>query len=133
MPDNNTNIIDSSIPAIVIQETPISLSDEKLKSILLKTYEAAIKNANAPKYYKLYGVLLSVSFTLLVALLTSSFKSLWSIDAKCVTNIAWIMCVICGLLGIAFLIIGSRQKMKNDTEERDKAVNDIFDAHFSGK
>ena len=128
--NNNKRIIDDSMPGIVIKETPLSLSDEKMKRILLQTYEAATKDANAFKYYKLYSVLLSISFTLLIPLLTSTFRSIGSLSAECVTKVAWFACILCGVFGIIFLLIASRKKMNHDIESRDKAINSIFDSHF---
>lgn len=128
-----TNIIDKSNPGIVMQETQISLSDEKLKAILLKTYEAALKDANAPKYYKSYSILLSIAGTLLITLLTSSFGSLGRISAETVTIIAWIVLFACAVLGFIFLGIAAQRKMSYDTAARDKAISEIFEGHCSSE
>lgn len=129
-----TNIIDRSDPGIVMQETQISLSDEKLKSILLRTYEVALRDANAPKYYKLYSVLLSIAGTMLMTLLTSSFGSLGKLSAETVTLIAWIILIACAVLGFIFLGIAAQRKMSYDTAARDKAISEIFEGHcFSEK
>ena len=126
-----TNIIDKSAPGIVMQETQISLSDEKLKSLLLRTYEAALRDANSPKYYKTYSVLLSIAGTLLITLLTSSFSSLGQISADTITVIAWIVFCGCAITGFIFLWIAARKKMSYDTSARDKAISEIFEGHCS--
>lgn len=125
------NIIDTSSPGIVVQETSITITDEKVKGILLRTYEAALKNANSFKYYKSYKVLLSVAGTLFLSLLTSDFRNLGKLDASTVTTIAWVVMVLCALIGFLFLGIASHYKMIHDTVARDKAISDIFENYVS--
>ena len=127
------NIIDKSDPGIVIKETQIALSDEKLKNILLKTYEAAIQDANKPKIYKAYSVFLSIAGTLLISLLTSSFGSLGKINADTVTIIVWVIFTICSVLGFVFLGITANSKMKHDTKSRDEAIARIFEEHCANE
>ncbi len=126
-----TNIIDKSAPGIVMHETQIYLSDEKLKSILLRTYEAALRDADARKYYKTYSVFLSIAGTLLITLLTSSFESIGQISAEVITKIAWVVFSGCTVLGFWFLSIAVRRKMSYDTTARDKAISEIIEGHCS--
>ena len=123
------NIIDKSAPGIVIQETQISLSDEKLRSILQRTYEAALKDANAPKYYKYYGVFLSIAGTLLITLLTSSFNNIGRLSATTVTTIVWIVLLVCTVVGFVLLGIAVRKKVNDDMTARDQAIKEIFESH----
>lgn len=81
-----------------------------------------------------YSVLLSVAGTLLISLLTSSFGSLGKISAEIVTLIAWIILIVCAVLGFIFLGIAAQRKMSYDTAARDKAISEIFEGHcFSEK
>ena len=67
------NIIEQSDPGIVAKETPVRLSDEKLRNMLSRTYERAQKDVRKPKLCKFFGVFLSIAGTLLLSLLTSTF------------------------------------------------------------
>ena len=49
-PLNNTNIIDTKDEGIVVKETLISISDEKLRNSLSRTYEEAQKDRVFPKF-----------------------------------------------------------------------------------
>ena len=124
-----TNIIDKSDPGIVMQETTISLSDEKFKSILLKTYERAQADMNKPSLSKHYSILLSIAGTLFLTLLTSDFGSIGKIEADIVTLCARIIFVICAVGGFILMAITVSKKTKNSTEERDKAISEIFESH----
>ena len=124
-----TDIIDTKTPGIVMSETPISLSDEKLKGLLLKTYEEAQRSANSFKYYDLYKVLLSVASTLLITLMTSTFSDLGNIKASAVTIIAQVIMILSAILGFVFLAIAFSEKTKKDTSDRDRVINEIFAKH----
>lgn len=128
---NNRSIIDNSSPIIVVQETPISLSDEKLKRVLSETYEAAIKDANTFKIYKIHGILLSIFFSLLLALLTSTFNPIGNIDANTIRQIISFICIFCGVFGFIFLIFAAHKKMNYDTSARDETTNRIFNQNFT--
>ncbi|MBR2799467.1 MAG: hypothetical protein IKE04_01025 [Oscillospiraceae bacterium] len=130
-PNQSRGIIDSTSPTIVIQETPISLSDEKLKRILSQTYEAAVKNTSASKYYKHYDVLMTIALTLVLPLITSKFNSIGMVSAETITVILWVICLGCFVVGFVFLMIASNQKMKSDTEERDGTIDRIFKCNFT--
>lgn len=123
------NIIDKSDPGIVMQETTVSLTDEKLKSILLKTYERAQADMNKPSLSKHYSVFLSIAGTLFLTLLTSDFGSIGKIDADIVTWSARIIFVICAVGGFILMGITVNKKTKSNTEDRDKAISDIFESH----
>ena len=124
------NIIDSSNPGIVVTETSIRLTDEKLRSILLRVYERAKKDANICKLHNYYSVFLSVSGTLFLSLLTSTFGSIGHIQAKTVNGVVWTICIVSALLGFILLGIHVTSKTKTDTSDRDKAVNEILDEYL---
>ena len=49
-----SKIIDTSKNPIVVEETPIHLTDEKLRNVLSHTYERAQEDMNIPKLRKYY-------------------------------------------------------------------------------
>ena len=120
------NIIDRTAPGIVITETRVTLSDEKLKSALSKTYEQAQKDMSKPKFHKWYSVFLSIAGTLFLTLLTSKFNNIGSISAEILTIVSCVICVVCGLLGFILLGVNVSSKTHSNTEERDNAVNQVF-------
>ena len=58
---SNMNIIDTKDEGIVVKETPISISDEKLRNSLSRAYEEAQKDMSTFHFYNLY------SYNILVA------------------------------------------------------------------
>ena len=125
------NIIDRADPGIVITETSVTLSDEKLKSALSKTYEQAQKDMSKPKFHKWYSVFLSIAGTLFLTLLTSQFNDIGAISAEILTNISCVVCVICGVLGFILLGINVSSKIHSNTNDRDNAVNQVFSNYCS--
>ncbi|MCU6724516.1 Uncharacterised protein [uncultured Clostridium sp.] len=125
---DNKMIIDSSDTGIVVTETKVTISDEKLNRMLSKTYEAAQKNSNKFKLHSLWSVCWSITGTLCMSLLTSSFNEIGSIDARSVTNWAIALCILFGIAGLVLVIWRINDKSSNDTESRDKAVNEIIEA-----
>ena len=123
------NIIDRSDSGIVVTETKVVLSDEKLKGALSKTYEQAQKDILKPKFHKWYNVFLSIAGTLFLTLLTSNFNDIVNISSKTVTIIAWILCGICAILGFILMGLHVSDKIHNNTNERDKAVDEIFNQY----
>lgn len=119
-------IIDSADTGIVVTETKITISDEKLNGMLSKAYEAAQKDNNKFKIYSLWGVCWSITGTLLMALLTSSFNAIGSISADTVTNWAIALCVIFGIAGLIFAIWRMNDKSTNVIVDRDNAVKKII-------
>lgn len=125
------NIIDTSSGAgIILTETPISLSDEKLKSMMYRTYESAERKEKEFHIYKLYGIFLSIAGTLFLSLLTSSFKAIGGLSAEAVTHIAVGICGCSGLAGIIFACVAYTKNTNGDTRNRDVAVNALFEEHF---
>ena len=130
---SNIDIIDTNDEGIVVKETPISISDEKLKNSLSRAYEEAQKDMSEFHFYNLYSVFLSIASTLFLSLLTSDFHSIGSMTAEKVTYGAWIICIVSGVLGGILACCKISQKTKNDTSNRDDAVKKVFDQHISKK
>ena len=124
------NIINQADPGIVVKESVIHLSDEELNNVLLRTYERAQQDAQAVKFHKFYGVFLSIAGTLFLTLLTSDFRNLGSIKAEAVNEIAWIVFSLSAVIGIVLLIVNFRKQAKNNTIERDKAVEEILQQYI---
>lgn len=128
---NNKNIIDTKDEGIVVKETLISISDEKLRNSLSRAYEEAQKDMSKFHFYNLYSVFLSVASTLFLSLLTSDFHGIGSMTAETVTFYAWAICIGCGILGGILGCYKVTQKTNNDTDERDNAVRKVFNQHIS--
>ena len=126
-------IIDTTAEEIVLNELPIKLSDEKLKNILRQVYEEAESISTRFKFYRLHKILLSIGGTMLITLLTASFKPIGTIDVKCINTIAIIITCICLLLGIIFLLIDFNITKKKDTKMREETINKIFQKHCIDK
>lgn len=127
---SNMNIIDTKDEGIVVKETPISISDEKLRNSLSRAYEEAQKDMSKFHFYNLYSVFLSIASTLFLALLTSDFHAIGSLPAKAVTIGAWVICIGSGLLGAILACYKVSQKTKSDTSNRDAAVKEVFNKHI---
>lgn len=127
---SNVNIIDTKDEGIVVKETLISISDEKLKNSLSRSYEEAQKDMNKFHFYNLYSVFLSIASTLFLSLLTSDFHAIGAITAEKVTIGAWIVCIGSGVLGAILACYKVSQKTKNDTSNRDDAVEKVFNQHI---
>lgn len=128
---SNMNIIDTKDEGIVVKETPISISDEKLRNSLSRAYEEAQKDMSEFHFYNLYSVFLSIASTLFLSLLTSDFHAIGSITAEKVTIGAWVICIGAGFLGSILACYKVSEKTKNDTSNRDNAVKKVFNQHIS--
>jgi len=126
-----SKIIDSSDPGIVVKETTIHLSDEKLRSLLSRTYECAQEDKGVFRLYKAYGVFLSIAGTLFLSLMTSTFNAIGNVSEETVTVIVWFLCIGCALMGFILMGVAVSDKMKNDTQLRDKAVDKMFEQNLS--
>jgi hypothetical protein len=129
----NNTIIKQSNQGIVLEETPVTLSDEKLNGMLLRTYEKAVSNVTKWRFFKLYGVLLSVAGTLFVTLFTSSFNNIGQMSADIIRIIVIIVTAISAILGFVFLGISVNQKKKSDTDVRDASIREIVDNYYKSK
>ena len=127
---SNINIIDTKDEGIVVKETLISMSDEKLRNSLSRAYEEAQKDMSKFHFYNLYSVLLSIASTLFLSLLTSDFHAIGSVTAEKVTIGAWLVCIGSGILGAILACYKVSQKTKNDTNDRDDAVKKVFNQHI---
>lgn len=61
-----------------------------------------------------------------MALLTSSFNKIGSVDANTVTNWAIGLCIIFAVVGLVLAIWRINDRSSNDTEGRDNAVKKII-------
>lgn len=127
------NIIDFSDPGIVVKETTVHLSDEKLKNALSRTYERAQQDMNSFKFYDHYGVFLSIASTLFISLMTSDFGAIGNIDQKTVTLLVWLICIVSGIVGLVCLAIWFSKKTHNKTSDRDIAVDQIIKEYINFK
>ena len=127
---SNMNIIDTKDEGIVVKETPISISDEKLRNSLSRAYEEAQKDMSKFHFCNLYSVFLSIAGTLFLSLLTSDFHALGSVTAESITFVAWILFGVFGVLGAILACCKVSQKTKNDTSDRDNAVDKVFNQHI---
>ena len=127
----NNKVIDSTDPGIVIKETTVQLSDEKLKNLLSHIYEISQEKTSAIKFYKFYGVFLSIAGTLFLTLLTSSFKQIGPFGADVVTKIAWCICIASAVLGFILLCFAVNQKLHYNCSERDETVEKELEKYFN--
>lgn len=128
-PVSNANIIDTKDEGVVVKETLISISDEKLRNSLSRTYEEAQKDMSKFHFYNLYSVFFSIFSTLFLSLLTSNFHAIGSATAEMVTVGAWGICIISGFLG--GILACCKVAKRNDTSARDAAVEKVFKQHIT--
>lgn len=120
---NRSNSIVTSSNKIICRETSIQLSDEKLKGVLSKVYEAARKDACKFKPYKHYGIFISIAGTLLITLLTTEFKAIGSITATDMKTGAWVLFGISAIIGFALALWNVSKQHVSENEERDKTIH----------
>ena len=125
---SNLNIIGDGI---VVQETLITISDEKLRNSLSRAYEEAQKDMSEFHFYNLFSVFFSIATTLFLSLLTSDFRAIGSMTEENVTIGAWVICISSFIFGVILGCLKISIKTKNDTNNRDKAVKKVFDQHIS--
>lgn len=126
---STTSIIDNDRPKVVFREQPFEMSDEKFKSILSQTYERGHRESKVFSYREWSSAFFSSCGTLFLTNLTASFQSIWFIDAKIVTIIAWALCGVFLVLGIVFRLFSGVVAKSCPTDERNKAVQEILDAN----
>lgn len=125
------NIIDYFDTGIVAQEVEITISDEKLKNILFRTYEKAQRREKTISFCDWCGVFLSISGTLLITILTASFNSIGTLSADIVRNIFIIICVSCAVLGFILLYYKYKKGVNNNNQYRDSDVEEIMNSYLS--
>lgn len=125
-----TNIIDPSTPSIVCTERKIEMTDVKLKSLLSATYERANINLKFITCRDLCGISLSISGTLFLALLTSSFNSIGPFSAEIVTFFVTVICILSSCLGVGLGIRQFLNKNMCDTVDREAAIQEIIDKNL---
>ena len=68
---------------------------------------------------------LSIAGTLFLSLMTSQFKPIGQISAQIVTYGVWCLFIGCTILGVILAIINISEITRNNTNKRDKAVDEI--------
>lgn len=129
MANKAKNIINSN-RGLILEETSLTLSDEKLNGILLHTYEKAVANVSKFNFRNLYKELLTFAVTLFSSLFTSDFRSIGPFDSELVKNFVISIMIITAITGIVFAILFFYDKTKSDTEERDKSIEEIIDKYL---
>ena len=97
------DIISEDDAHIIVKETPVHLTDEKIKSILYRTY---------------------------LTLLTASFNETLGLEPDKLVCIAKMLLCISLLLGIVFLIIKLKANRQSDASKRDIAVEEVFSKYI---
>ena len=124
------DIISEDDAHIIVKETPVHLTDEKIKSVLYRTYERAQKDMSVKKWYDYYDCCFSVSGTLFLTLLTASFNETLGLEPDKLVYIAKMLLFISLLLGIVFLIIKLKANRQSDASKRDIAVEEVFSRYI---
>lgn len=124
------DIISSDGEHIIVKETPVHLTDEKIKSVLFRAYEYAQKDVNTKSLLDYYDCCFSVSLTLFLTLLTASFNGVFGIEANTVTLIVKIVFGSLMILGILMLVLKLNTKRQSDTKQRDIAVEEVFSRYI---
>ena len=119
-------IIDSFDPGIVLKETKITVSDERLRNLLIKTYETAQKECEKFRIYNLWSTSLSFSGALFLSLLTSDFKTIGAIDAALVKLVIEALMAMSLMVAIALLALKMHNGVMMASDARDKAIEDIL-------
>ena len=124
------NIIKQTNQGIVLEETPVTLTDEKLNGILLRTYEKAVYETTKWHWYKLYSILLSVAGTLFLTLLTSSFNDIGSFEAESIRKIVIGITIFASVLVLFYLgfrlIKRKRTILKQEITQLEKLLKNII-------
>lgn len=120
------NIIDNNSDGIVATETKITISDEKLNSMLSKTYEMATIEANEFKIHSLWSICWSIAGTLFITILTSSFNGIGSIGADTINNWAIGICIFAFLAGLILIIWRLNDKTSTNFTKRNETVQQIL-------
>lgn len=120
------NIIDNNSDGIVATETKITISDEKLNSMLSKTYEMATIEANKFKIHSLWSICWSIAGTLFITILTSSFNGIGSIGADTINNWAIGICIFAFMAGLILIIWRLNDKTSTNFTKRNETVQQVL-------
>ena len=111
---------------VIVSDTQIQLSDQKLRSLLSAMYEKGENDARRFSPWKSYAPCFSVALTLLIALLTSEFHPVFGFSSETVTAVAFFLLSVSALLGFVFLLYGFQVRNSDLTEKRDKAIEETM-------
>ena len=113
---------------IFCRDLKISLSNEKLKSMLLHIYERGRSDAQKTNIYEHWLACFSFAFTSSIPLWTADFHDFWEIPGKLLRGFVMGLSVGSFLLGVAFLgfyMLFNRNK-NDEHQERDQAVKEAI-------
>lgn len=115
----------------VIPADEITLSKDKLQSVLREVYEDAHSTVCQFHWYDLCAVSFSIAFTLLITLLTTEFRN-FSNDVEWMTSgrltiIAWIVFLGSLIFGCIGLVVRSSPKSNTVFSKRDAVVLDAIE------
>lgn len=109
-----------------VKNDTFTANEDTLKVKLNSVYESARKKSLEFHWSSCYGVLFSISLTLVGSLFTSDFRALGGLSAEHVTMIAWGLFLVCLVAGIISLVVFFRGKNSGWEEDRDQTVNSIL-------
>ena len=118
---------------VICSETEITITSEKLRGKLSKSYERAREDVQKRKWYNYFSIGFSVAGTLLIALLTAAFKPLGNLSEKGLTIIAWIVFGISLLYSVVAVCFRAKSNSADEHNERDLAINAILDEIKKGE
>lgn len=122
------NIIDQSAGGLVITEKLVQISDEKIKGILAQAYECARRDARAVHWYDCSITILTNAGLLLVTLMTANFHDVFGLKGETLQHGAWAVWLLLVAVGLFAACRRSCEQSKDEHEERDKAVEEIWQA-----
>ena len=130
-----TSIVNDS-GGLVLEERKITVSDEKLKTILMRLYERSRKDATKFQWYEMYQVCWSIFFTLVLTLATtgvSDFKAPFSdkilMAESTVEMMCWVVAFVLFVFGLVCVFWRMKSKVNDQNSERDVAVSDCLMQH----
>lgn len=120
------NKIGSSGKPVVVSDTQLQLSDERLRRILGAMYEKGESDGRRSSPWKSCAPYFSIAFTLLLTLMTSDFRSILGMSSETIAKIAILLLLASLAVGI-FLLLWTRNARNNHFyEKRDKAVEEAL-------
>lgn len=123
-----TNSIATDNGDIIYKDSKIIIPNEKLKSILSKTYEKARSDAQKFHLYDHWPACFSFAFTSSIPLWTANFHDFWGISSSALKNLVTFLSLGSLFFGIVLLLYSVSCKSNKDDEhlERDKTVDETI-------
>lgn len=120
------NIIDQNAGGLVITEKLVQISDEKIKGILAQAYEYARRDARVVHWYDCGIAVLTNAGLLLVTLMTANFHDVLGLNGETLQHVAWAVWLVLVVVGLLAASRRSCEQSKEEHEERDRAVEEIW-------